>query len=175
MPILPVLPFVAAAVSVIWMSLARAERFSVVLWALIAPLVAAIVLASSWNCITAHTHKSVRIRWANGLIGLVCAAVFVSVPLTHWPLRFAYKLSRPSFKAVARSLQSGAKFQKPMRVGLFTIEKAEIYDLNGKVCLWTDLSPSGKTGFAMCPPDDVPFNLWSMIALDGDWQFVSED
>jgi len=90
-------------------------------------------------------------------------------------LRFAYKISRPAFDKIAKSLQAGTKFRQPTRAGLFMIEKAEIYDRNGKVCLWTIADPAGSTGFTQCPPDDVPFNLWSMIELDGKWQFVSED
>jgi hypothetical protein len=172
---MPVLPIALAALSLVWFSFIGAEQSSVVLYALIVPLIAAVVLAFLWKPIGPHKCKSVCARWINGLSALACLAVFVSVPLTHWPLRLAYKLSRPSFNSVAQSLQSGAKFQQPIRVGLFTIEKAEIYDMNGRICLWTDLNPSGKTGFTKCPPNDVPFNLWSMIELDQDWQFVSED
>jgi hypothetical protein len=95
--------------------------------------------------------------------------------MTHWPLRVAFKLSRPSFDKIASSLQAGTTFPNPIRVGLFAIKKAEVYKLNGKICFWTDLDPAGKTGFTHCPPNDVPFNLWSMIELDEDWQFVSED
>ena len=163
---MPVLPFVLAALFVIWISIIGGERFSVVFWAFIMPSLAFVALCFLWKQIGMDKCKSARARWMNGLIGLACLAVFVSVPLTHWPLRLAYKLSRPSFDAVAQSLQSGTTFQKPMRVGLFEIKKAEVYDLNGKICLWTDLNPSGKTGFTKCPPNDVPFNLWSMIELD---------
>lgn len=170
------LPFALAALFLIWVSFIGAERFSLMFWALVLPFIAAIVYYFVlWERIGWHKCRSVRARKMNGFIGFVCLAVFVSVPVTHWPLRLAYKLSRPSFDAVAQSLQSGAKFPQPIRVGLFSIEKAEIYERNGKICLWTDLEPSGNMGFTKCPPHDVPFNLWSMIKLDDSWQYVSED
>ncbi len=174
---MPVLPFVLAALSVIWFSAVGAEPVSVVLWACIAPTLAALVLPVNhvWNKIGFHKCRSARSRWLNGLVFLVCLTVFVSVPRTHWPLRIAYKFSQPAFEDAARSLRAGAKFEQPVQVGLFFIEKAEIYELNGKVCLWTSLDSSGKTGFTQCPPKNLPFNLWSTIELDESWQLVSED
>ncbi len=172
---MPALPFALAALSLIWVSVLPAEAYSVAAWALLAPFLAAIILSLLWKIIGPHKCKSMRARLINGLIGLACLAVYVSVPYTHWPLRLAYKVSRPSFDAMAQSLQSGVRFQGPMWVGLFKIEKAEVYEHNGKVCLWTYLHPNGSTGFTQCPPDDVPFNLWSKIELDASWQLVSED
>ena len=128
-----------------------------------------------WNEIGPHRYKSPLARKISTIIGLICLTLFISVPITHWPLRLAFKLSRPSFDRIANSLRAGSKFPQPVRVGFFRIKKAEVYKLNGKVCLWTDLDPGGKTGFTQCPPNYVPFNLWSMIELDKDWQFVSED
>lgn len=116
---------------------------------------------------------SPRSRLVNRAIGAASLVVLISVPLTHWPLRLAYHISRPKFETIAQVLRSGKTFPKPMQVGPFTIEKAEID--NGKVCLWTDLDPAGRTGFAKCSPKDVPFNLWSITELDENWQYISED
>ena len=172
---MPVLPFAAAALFLIGVSVTGAEKSSVVLWAFTVPFIAAAALCLLWKRIGMHRCRSLRARWLTGLLGLACVGVFVSVPLTHWPFRLAFHLSRPAFDAVAASLESGAQFRQPMRVGFFTIQKAEIYAMNGRICLWTDLDPAGKTGFTQCPPRDVPFNLWSMIELDQAWQYVSED
>jgi hypothetical protein len=82
-------------------------------------------------------------------------------------------MSRGAFDAIAQRVRAGEQM-KPQRIGLVTIRKAEVY-YNGIVCLWTDLNPSGYTGFVQCAPDSMPFNLWSMIRLDARWQFISED
>jgi hypothetical protein len=151
------------------------EMFGVWLLALSLPFVAAILLAFFWKAIGPYKCRSPRARRVNGALVLASVAVYCTVPTTHWPLRAAFLLSKPALESVALDLQSGKRFNGRLRVGLFAIQKAEIYDLNGKVCLWTDLHPSGKTGFTLCPPDDIPFNLWSNLELDRRWQYVSED
>ncbi|BCM90950.1 hypothetical protein IAD21_02813 [Abditibacteriota bacterium] len=170
-----VVPFVLAALVLLWTSFTGSESFSVFVCAFLGPIIAVIVLCFTWKWTGLHTCRSVRAKWVNVIAGVTCLVIFVSVPLTHWPLRLAYILSRPSFEALAQSLQTGTKYPHSMRVGAFYIKKAEIYNIDGKICLWTDLSPSGKTGFTRCPSNDLPFNLWSSLKLDGDWQFVSED
>ncbi|RYZ83608.1 MAG: hypothetical protein EOP06_19650 [Proteobacteria bacterium] len=172
---MPILPFAMAASLLIWASWTGAESLTLFFYAFIAPLLALIVLLCTWKWIGLPRCHSARARWFNGFAGLVCLGIFISVPLTHWPFRIAYALSRSELDAVALSLKSGVKFTHPMRVGVFSIEKAEIYDHNGKVCLWTVVDPSGSTGFTQCPPNNVPFNLWSSLKLDDEWQYVSED
>jgi len=169
------LPLAIAAGLSIWISLVIGEPLTVAVAAFAFLVIAMLADLFLWKWIGLHRCKSLRSRQASIFAGFVCVIILVSVSLTHWPLRFAYRLSRPSFDQIARSLQGGRKFEKPLRAGFFFIEKAEIYDLNGKVCLWTNIDPAGRTGFTQCPPDDVQFNLWSMIELDDDWQFVSED
>jgi hypothetical protein len=122
-----------------------------------------------------HRYKTYSARKMRPLIVIACLAIFVSVPITNWPLRVSFKLWRSSFDKIASSLQTGKTFPKPIQVGFFSVKKAEVYKLNGKICLWTNLDPAGKTGFTKCPINDVPFNLWSIIHLDKEWQFVSED
>ncbi|RYF43504.1 MAG: hypothetical protein EOO38_18780 [Cytophagaceae bacterium] len=172
---MPTLPFAMAASLLIWASWVGLEPFSVVLCAFVTPWFASFALCLAWKWLGWHSCKSALTLWANVIVGLVCLATFVSVPLTHWPFRIAYALSRSELDAVALSLKSGVKFPGPMRVGFFSIEKAEIYDRNGKVCLWTDVDSAGSTGFTQCPPNNVPFNLWSSLTLDNRWQYVSED
>ncbi len=170
-----VFPFALVALFVLWASFTGSEPLSVAVCACLGPILSLIFLGFTWKWTGLHTCRSVRAKWTNAIVGIVCLAIFVSVPLTHWPLRVAYRLSRPSFEAVAKSLQTGTKYPYPLRVGLFSIKKAEIYNLNGKICLWTDLSPSGKTGFTKCPSNDLPFNIWSSFKLDDEWQLISED
>jgi hypothetical protein len=112
------------------------------------------------------------IRW--WLVGTTAIAVILSVTVTQWPLQVGYRLSRPAFDRVAAEVRDGQLPQTPCRLGVYQIRRAEVY-YNGVVCLWTDLAPSGKTGFVQCGPQDPPFNLWSHVVLDDSWQFISED
>ena len=101
-------------------------------------------------------------------------AVVLSVAVSNWPLHAAYRLSRPSFEQVAAEVRQGKGFDEPRQVGLFRVARAEL-NHRGVVCLWTDLEPSGYTGFVQCGPEKPPFNIWSHQALDATWQFISED
>ncbi len=109
---------------------------------------------------------------------ILCAsaslAVIISVAATNWPLRVAYAMSRDGFDALAQQIRTGDNVSTPVRSGLFVVRQAEL-SRNGIVCLWTHPNPSGSTGFVQCPRDHVPFNLWSIVRLDDNWQFISED
>jgi hypothetical protein len=89
-------------------------------------------------------------------------------------LRAAYFLSRPSLDSLADDVRAGQPFVGRVRAGAFTIVEGEV-SRAGIVCLWVDRDRCGKTGFVRCPPDHVPFNLWSMVSLDERWQFIAED
>ena len=98
--------------------------------------------------------------WRSHFIaGAVTAALIVSVLGTHWPLRLAYAHSKPAFDQVAAQVRAGDATKAPGWVGLFYIEKAEIYH-NGVVCLWTNDHPNGPTGFVQHGPENLPFNIW---------------
>ena len=105
---------------------------------------------------------------------LICLAIVISVAATHWPLRVAYALSRGALDAVSLRVRAGERIAVPLRAGLFMIRRAEISH-DGFACLWTDLHPTGYTGFMLCGPRKAPGRLWSQINLDDRWQFVSED
>ena len=127
----------------------------------------------------ACVHVLARLRghrawWPAFLSPAAGLLVIASVAVTHWPLRAAYVLSRPALDALGARVSSGERVPEPIRAGLFIVRAAELS--RGRiVCLWTDLNPSGRIGFVRHPPNHVPFNLWSQIALDDDWQFISED
>ena len=122
-------------------------------------------------------------RWLVGrpvLRGLLVPAAFlavlISVMITSWPLRITYACSQSTFDAVAARVRARETVNVPLRIGVFRIlEVAADRNGNGVVCLWTDLTPSGYTGFVQCGPTRPPFNLWSHVALDDRWQFISED
>lgn len=105
---------------------------------------------------------------------VISLALLISVATTHWPLRATYAWSRNSFDTIAERVRNGEQIKKPMRVGLLTIQRAQLSE-HGIVCLWLRPCLGGSTGFVQCRRDYVPFNLWSIIRLDDHWQFISED
>jgi len=41
--------------------------------------------------------------------------------------------------------------------------------------VWLDLDPAGRTGLIQTSPEDLPFNLWSVLSLSDRWQLIAED
>lgn len=151
-------------------------------WIVGALLGLAIVLATLGIC-ASWTFR----RWLAGLAvvpalvaSLGCLALTVSVLLTDWPLRAVFACRRDQFDRIAARVLSGEKISEPFFIGPFLILKATWAE-NGNpvVCLWTDLAPSGHTGFVRSAPGQPSaeqlLNLWSDRRLDATWRFVSED
>lgn len=124
-------------------------------------------------------------RYDRRFLVLWAAAMFciASVPVTRWPLRLAFALSRPNLEGLARRMEAGARPAGPMRVGAFSIEEAEMRD--GRPCFWTSTNPSGFSGLVRNPragvnpaagrQSNLAFNLWSYVEMDADWAYVEED
>jgi hypothetical protein len=158
-----------AAVSV-YLSATGCEKISMVLWAVLfsgIDAVAGIVLIT--RRLRAHRSISTSVGAA-----LTCIAVIISVAIWHWPLRASYSWSQNAFDSFAERVRAGQDLRMPQRVGFFKIEKA-LVSRDGIVCLWTMPNPAGSTGFVQCRRDHIPFNLWSVVKLDDQWQFISED
>ncbi len=120
------------------------------------------------------TRSSVRQRIVYALTPLVLALLLLLTSYTQWPMHAAFALNRSSLDALSQRVLAGEKIATPVQAGTFRIAKAELSH-HGIVCLWTAPNPGGNTGFVQTPPDNVPFNLWSMTSLDAQWQFISED
>ena len=146
------------------------EKTSVVLLAVVLSAVTVIV-GSLLIAFEYRTHR--RVLPALGA-SIASVGIITSVATTHWPLRVTYALSRGSFEALAQRVDGDEHIITPLRAGFFTIQRAEISQ-DGIVSLWTNPSFGGPTGFVRCPPEHVPFNLWSIIRLDDRWQFIAED
>ena len=88
-------------------------------------------------------------------VALVLASLLIiaSVAYTPWPLHVAFAHTRSDFEAIARRLESGEHVAGPIRVGVYTVERAELDE--GRACLWTDTNPSGRTGFVRNPRPGV--------------------
>jgi hypothetical protein len=151
-------------------SAAGGERVAVVLSAIVLSL-AVIVIGSVLVGYRYHTQRTVLPALAAPVL---CLCIIVSVAMTCWPLQVTFALSRDAFDSLAQRVRAGEDIAKPVRVGLFSIRRAEL-SRHGIVCLWTYPHAGGSTGFVQCRRDFVPFNIWSMIRLDDRWQFISED
>ncbi|TWU40851.1 hypothetical protein [Novipirellula artificiosorum] len=101
-------------------------------------------------------------------------AILLSTILYNMPLRTAFAFSRSSFDQLADDVESGRSVDTPCWIGPIRICKAETYG-NGVICLWTDDSPGGHTGFVRHGPSNLPFNLWSHSIMNDSWQFIAED
>jgi hypothetical protein len=115
----------------------------------------------------------------SGRVGLLASVLFLclciisSVAISGWPLRLLFHFSRASFDSVASLAKNGQQIITPVRIGLYTIKKVEIWD--GSVCFWTETS-GDHDGFVNTTPQGVQrFNVWSTLQLKKDWQFLWED
>ena len=114
-----------------------------------------------------------------GKISLTASAMFLSlciiasVAFSGWPLRSVFHFSRASFDAAASLAKNGQQIKTPVRIGIYSIKKVEIWD--GSVCFWTETS-GDHDGFVNTTPQGVQrFNVWSTLQLTKDWQFLWED
>lgn len=108
------------------------------------------------------------------MLSIAAIAVLLSTLLFDMPLQNVFRLTRGTFDQIATKIEAGAAIETPLWIGPFRICKVEQRP-NGVVCLWTDDAPTGHTGFVRHGPKDLPFSLWSHVAVDDSWQFVAED
>ncbi len=101
------------------------------------------------------------------------AALFVaSVFVWHWPLRLAFAIWRQPLEALYSRVKMGERIQTPIRIGTFTIHRAEtLYDSYPALIL--DTNPTGPTCFIRSP--EVPGMAQSAILLQDDWILFAED
>ncbi len=120
-----------------------------------------------------RTHRR---QWPVLLLLGCWIAVVLSAVLTAWPVRINYLVSRTGLDAIAARVQAGQRISVPVSAGMLTIRAAELSP-KGVVCLWTDLNPGGRIGFVQCSAAEanIKFNLWSLVRLTPNWQFIAED
>src|SRR5262245_51775895 len=87
---------------------------------------AAVVTVAGAGPLLAFAHSRGRRLWPVLAGALASLALITSVVTTHWPLRVAYTLSRPSLEAVAQDVRAGRPFAGPTRAGLFRIAETEV-------------------------------------------------
>lgn len=112
--------------------------------------------------------------WLRGIAIILSLGVFISVPLTLWPLHIAYRISQPELHRVARELQAGKTFSGSIRVGLFVIEQVKLDENSKSACLYTSLDPAGKEGFSF-GQGGCYVNLQTEVEFGGGWRYLVED
>jgi len=142
------------------------EKFTVITYAF--PLTAVIVFLG-WVILARNGPVSRAI-----VAPVLSLVIVISTAITHWPLRLSFAASRPTFEKLVERLLAGDRVD-PRQIGLFRVRSTQIYTSKDIVCLWTDMDSKGRKGFVRCRPSEVPFNLFSLITVDDDWQFISED
>jgi hypothetical protein len=103
------------------------------------------------------------------LLGLI-----VSVPVTNWPLRATFWLSRSAIEQLADAVERGEDVTFPHRAGLFQVQVGG--RRSEQTFLWLDPHLGGPRGFVKAPANEPPwFNLWSSISLGENWYLIQED
>ena len=175
-------PFVVAAILTIILSfeglhpfLMAFAAFFLLLFASLALLVMCAEWPSSWG--RPRKERSARVvRWTRAII-TICVVLTFSVPLTHWPLRLSFSLSKPSLEKMAARVAAGEKIRVPQTVGAFDLTYISQGD-DGTVCLWVegDEDDRGEPAYFVQGPADKVKTEWKgydVVILDDDWSFVS--
>jgi hypothetical protein len=112
---------------------------------------------------------------SSSFVYFCCLIIICSVPLTNWPLRTMFNISRPALERLASDINLKRPVSLPYRAGLFVIGDVKIHQ--EIACLWIAPHPGGNIGFVRCDKKtaETKFNLWSRVAMDTNWQFISED
>ncbi len=120
-----------------------------------------------------------------GVMWMLFAGYFLTLPspLRRHTLRWCPLVMKGELKDIATKASQGQPVVVPIKVGPCVIRRVEMRD--GRPCLWTDTNPNGYAGFVRNRYGEVnraagrlpntAFNLWSRVALDGEWAFISED
>jgi hypothetical protein len=159
-----------AVLALVWLSATAMEKTAIFCfgWVVCSVIVG---LTLAWLHWSAVKRRSLWPPLTTASLALVGA---ISVVTTDWPLHLSFALTRPAFQRLAERVRAGQQTDAPVRIGLFVIKQTEV-SRQGTVCLWTQLDPSGNTGFVQCGANSVPLNLWSRIQLDEQWNLVAED
>lgn len=166
-------PIAVVALLAVLYSATGTEPISVALCSAAGMIVACFVAwLLPWSLPRVNRPLDRRVGWF--VIGL-CLLMQVSVATSAWPLRLAFKLSRPDLERTANGLRTGKPFGGPHMVGCFMIRSVDIDDRPGVVSLWIDLDPTGRTGLLNGRPEDMPQYPWSKFTLGDRWYLLSED
>ncbi len=104
----------------------------------------------------------------------VSLAIVPSIVFWEWPMRLTFAVSSSALSRLADQVAAGKPPSLPAKAGLFTVRSVEVR--GPSICLWTDASPAGPSGFVRHPPGVTPrVNVWSDTCLTARWRYMEED
>ena len=163
-------PCIALALILIYLSATATEGVFLFVIAILLGIVAFIIAVFFYDT---ERHRNREIKPINGVVIVLAIFVCVSVCWFQWPLRVTYAASKTALNRLAAQLRRGKTIATPVHAGFFTIEKAEIR--NNTACLWTRTNAGGDEGFIQVAPSKIEFSMFSLVVLDNQWQFITED
>ncbi len=118
-----------------------------------------------------------RYSLANLLILQLLIACFLSVPLSHWPLRIRFWLSAPSLNGFVHSIEANSSDNSPRWIGLFHVDRVDRERYEACILLVTNDNPVGPSGLLFGPKElsQNPGNEWHGISMTEEWRYTIED
>jgi hypothetical protein len=113
------------------------------------------------------------------VVGL--AVLPLTMIITLWPLRLAFRVSQPSLERLADRVANGQVLFNPQWAGLIRVVGSAFDSATGNVGLVVHPDPSGRSGFVRLgpgvPPGQTagPFFNQSVKSLGGRWSYQEED
>jgi len=118
--------------------------------------------------------RSRRPRWRVAASRLIPAALYISILMSHLPLRAVFRIYRPAFDRAAAMIEKGSPPDTPFWIGPFRIRMAGRRGDSGTPYLATNTDRQEIDGFVRHPKGHG-FNIWSCVALDDGWSCIAED
>ena len=107
------------------------------------------------------------------LFAMAVLCFCLSIWTTHWPIKLRFQLSKTAFHGLVEQVNAGEEISFPVTVGLYRIYRASKRD-DGSLCFSVSNSKGDFQGVAYCS-DQVHFNIWTHIHLQGKWHYIVED
>jgi hypothetical protein len=104
----------------------------------------------------------------------------VTIVAEHWPLRFAFCISKNEVNSIEKKYKSGSHIKFPCDAGIFRIEKCILNNDKTCIVLLLDDDLAGRTGFVKYDPsfqraNSVMKNLNYNIKMYDGWYYQNED
>jgi len=163
----PLITCVLAGAIAIFVSIFIIEKSIVLISCLFAVLIT--VMAAVVRC---NTKKCSRFRALTTTT--IPAIIYVGLTLTHIPLRIAFHAYRDEFDNVAKQVEQGNRPETPFWIGPFRIKMTGLCRDSVTPYLASNDDIGEIKGFVR-NPEGEGFNLWSLIKLDENWAYITED
>jgi len=124
-------------------------------------------------------RRRAPIAWLLVAIGFPLAAWFAG----DWPLRLAFRASRPALERLAGRVEREGEISVPERAGMYRIVASRRDPRNGETFLLINDQYMSQSGFARNPKPIQPGDdnldgsalIWLRLGLDPPWSYKYED